>query len=131
MATGLFSRILLGPDSGIFNLCAGSIGLWEGVVDPFVDVDGYGVIRSITVNQDDTYTIRGRWSEVIGCVLVGTGVMEGDELVVDDMTQFCTSGTYSMPTTYTFDEVNGTLLEELQQLSSGRTYNSILHKTSR
>jgi hypothetical protein len=102
------------------------IGLWEGVWDT---TSGFGAIRSITVNDDDTYTILGDWSDHTDCILRGTGTIEEDVLVVDDMTKYCTYGTYSTPTTYTFDERNGVLREEYHYL--GDILHTILHKTSR
>ena len=105
------------------------IGLWEGVWDPTIEHNGYGAIRSITVNHDDTYTIHGHWSDHTGCVLMGTGILEDDVLVVEDMTQFC-NGATNVPTTYTFDQTNGILLEELYNTPTAQTYRTTLHKTS-
>ena len=109
------------------------IGLWEGVWDPTINFYGYMAIRSITVNHDGTYTIRGDWSDNTTGVLMGTGIVEDGVLVVDDMTQFTppSGTTYAAPTTYTFDEENGVLREELYFPHADSTRNSILHKTSR
>ena len=113
------------PEEDIF------LGLWEGVWAPTSDLRGLEAIRSITVNDDETYTIYGDWSDHNGCVLRGTGIIVDDVLVVDDMTQFCTTSTNSAPTTYTFDETNGVLREELYYAPDGQKIHTILHKTSR
>ncbi len=106
------------------------VGLWEGVWAPTYDLRGLGAVRSITVNNDDTYTIHGRW-DGHECVVMGTGVLDDDVLVADDMTEYCSYGTYSTPTTYTFDDTNDVLQEELHFSPSGDTHHTILHKTSR
>jgi len=107
------------------------VGLWQGVWSPTNDFRGFGAVRSITVNDDGSYTIHGDYSDLTMGVLIGKGVVDEGVLLVDDMVLNTGTEFIGMPTQYRFDAKNGTLLEELYHPDTGITHQSILHKTSR
>lgn len=113
------------------------IGLWQGV-DPD---DGSEVQRSITLNHDGDFSILGYESYYTGCVgrrgvVTATGTFTRGKLVAEDFTLSCfprneedyPPGPFSVPVEYTYNLLNGTLLETYL---NGDFIPEILHKISR
>lgn len=90
------------------------IGLWEGI-DPD---DGASQYRSITRNEDGTFSLIGRATYLGLCggtdrgVIIGTGIVESGVLKINT-TVTCFNGyqSVSVGANYTPDRKNGTLVE--------------------
>lgn len=82
-------------DAGSFERGNYFIGLWQGI-DP---IDGSEMLRSITKNEDGSFSVTGTESHFIGCdgdrgKVLGTGVLEGNVIVSSDFTLICYGANY-------------------------------------
>ena len=92
------------------------IGLWEGIDGN----DGSEAQRSITLNNDGTFSIIGQEPITSGCLgergyVTGTGVLQDGVIVSYDFALFCYNGEgpfVNMYATYTADKLNRTLIED-------------------
>jgi hypothetical protein len=114
------------------------IGLWQGI-DP---TDGSEVLRSVTKNQDGTFTIIGNETHFIGCQgdrgkVLGTGVLDGGVIVSQDFRLICfgedyfddsDDTVYSAPMEIVPDRRNRTIVE----MYGNEAFNAaVLHRVSR
>ncbi len=104
-------------------------GLWEGI-DP---QDGGNQLRSITHNEDGTFSLIGRDTYLSTCegselgVITGTGAIEDGVLKVKEtVTCFNNGRSVTLEASYVLDRKNGTLIN----LTSLGIPPIILHHTS-
>lgn len=124
-------------DAGSFDRGQFFIGLWQGI-DP---IDGSEMLRSITRDEDGTFSITGTETHFIGCEgdrgkVIGTGVLEGNVIVSSDFTLICYGANYfddaddeyfSTPMVIEPDRFNRTITENYE---SPMFPSAVLHKVS-